>query len=45
MGLCELAVSLVLVPTGLAGVPEFRVTLVLFVVDLQVVLLLGAEVG
>lgn len=45
MGLCEVVLSLVLAPTGLAGVPEFRVTLVLLVVDLQVVLLLGAEVG
>lgn len=45
VGLCEVVLSLVPVSTGLAGVPEFRVTLVLLVVDLQVVLLLGAEVG
>lgn len=45
VGLCEVVLSPVLVSTGLVGVPEFRVTLVLLVVDLQVVLLLGAEVG
>lgn len=44
VGLCEVVLSPVLVSTGLC-VPEFRVTLVLLVVDLQVVLLLGAEVG
>lgn len=44
VGLCEVVLNPVLVSTGL-GVPEFRVTLVLLVVDLQVVLLLGAEVG
>lgn len=42
--LCEVVLRLVLVSVCLTGVPEFLVTLVLLVVDLQVVLLLGAEV-
>lgn len=44
VGLCEVVLSLALVSTGLAGVPEFLVILALLVVDLHVVLLLGAEV-
>lgn len=45
VGLCAVVLGLALVSAGLAGAPEARVTLGLLVVDLQVVLLLGAEVG
>lgn len=40
---CEVVLTLVLVFTGLTGAPEFLVALVLLVVDLQTVVLLGAE--
>lgn len=44
VGFCEVVLSLVLVSMGLTGAPDFLVALVRLVEDLQVVLLLGAEV-
>lgn len=44
VGFREVVLSLVLVSVGLTGIPDFLVTLVRLVTDLQVVLLLGAEV-
>lgn len=44
VGFCEVVLNLVLVLMGLTGVLDFPVALVRLVEDLQVVLLLGAEV-